>query len=59
MAKKTVTAVFVKNLDLKGFCQFTLMADKARADALEARAEQLLAEFVPQADRVYQTVSNE
>ena len=36
-----------------------LMADKARADALEARAEQLLAEFVPQADRVYQTVSNE
>ena len=35
-----------------------LMADKARADALEARAEQLLAEFVPQADRVYQTVSN-
>lgn len=36
-----------------------LMADKALADALEARAEQLLAEFVPQADRVYQTVSNE
>ena len=36
-----------------------LMADKAHADALEARAEQLLAEFVPQADRVYQTVSNE
>ena len=36
-----------------------LMADKARADALEARAEQLLAEFVPQADTVYQTVSNE
>ena len=36
-----------------------LMADKVRADALEARAEQLLAEFVPQADRVYQTVSNE
>ena len=28
-----------------------LMADKAHADALEARAEQLLAEFVPQADR--------
>ena len=36
-----------------------LMADKAHADALEARAEQLLAEFVPQADTVYQTVSNE
>ena len=36
-----------------------LMADKAHADALEARAEQLLAEFVPRADRVYQTVSNE
>ena len=36
-----------------------LMADKAHADGLEARAEQLLAEFVPQADRVYQTVSNE
>ena len=36
-----------------------LMADKAHADVLEARAEQLLAEFVPQADRVYQTVSNE
>ena len=36
-----------------------LMADKAHADALEASAEQLLAEFVPQADRVYQTVSNE
>ena len=36
-----------------------LMADKAHADALEARAEQLLAEFVPQADRVYQSVSNE
>lgn len=36
-----------------------LMADKAHADALEARAEQLLTEFVPQADRVYQTVSNE
>ena len=36
-----------------------LMADKAHADALEARAEQLLAEFVSQADRVYQTVSNE
>ena len=36
-----------------------LMADKAHADALEARAEQLLAEVVPQADRVYQTVSNE
>ena len=36
-----------------------LMADKAHADALETRAEQLLAEFVPQADRVYQTVSNE
>mgnify|MGYP000837619743 CR=1 FL=1 len=32
---------------------------EADADALEARAEQLLAEFVPQADRVYQTVSNE
>ena len=36
-----------------------LMADKARADALEASAEQLLAEFVPQADTVYQNVSNE
>ena len=36
-----------------------LMADKAHADALETRAEQLLAEFVPQADTVYQTVSNE
>ena len=36
-----------------------LMGDIAHADALEASAEQLLAEFVPQADRVYQTVSNE
>ena len=36
-----------------------LMADKARADALEASAEQLLAEFVPQADTVYRNVSNE
>lgn len=34
-----------------------LMADKAHADALEAKAEQLLAEFVPQADAVYLKLS--
>ena len=34
-----------------------LMADKAHADVLEAKAEQLLAEFVPQADAVYLKLS--
>ena len=34
-----------------------LMADRARAAALDARADALLAEFVPRADEVFSAVS--
>ena len=34
-----------------------LMADRARAAALNARADALLAEFVPRADEVFNAVS--
>ena len=33
------------------------MADRARAAALDARADALLAEFVPRADEVFSAVS--
>lgn len=36
-----------------------LMADKAHAAALNEQADQLLAEFVPKADRLYEKLSNQ
>lgn len=35
-----------------------LMADNARAAALNAQADAMLAEFVPQADRIYEKLTH-
>ena len=42
---------------LNVFINTKLMADRARAAALDARADALLAEFVPRADEVFSAVS--
>ena len=42
---------------LNVFINTKLMADHARAAALDARADALLAEFVPRADEVFNAVS--
>lgn len=43
---------------LNVFTNTTLMADRAHAAELDAKADALLAEYVPQADRLYQALSN-
>ena len=44
---------------LNVFINTKLMADRSRAAALDARADALLAEFVPRADETFTAVSNE
>ena len=59
-AKGSVLAVSdaaLQAASLNVFINTKLMADRARAAALDARADALLAEFVPRADEIFNAVS--
>ena len=47
----------LQSASLNVFINTKLMADRTRAAALDARADALLAEFVPQADEIFTAVS--